>query len=78
MNHRVHQSLISQRTVCIDADRFFMAQLESTPNDHRLILARAKKPLFLHIAFPRPDPLALQSRQKMNLCTPIQGKKENK
>jgi len=55
-----------------------MAQLESTPNDHRLILARAQKPLFLHIAFPRPDPVALQSRQKMDFCTPIQGKKENK
>jgi hypothetical protein len=66
MNHRVHQSLISQRTVCIDADRFFMAQLESTPNDHRQILARTKGLLFQHIAFPRPDPLALQSRQKMN------------
>jgi hypothetical protein len=43
-----------------------MAQLESTPNDHRQILARTKGLLFQHIAFPRPDPLALQSRQKMN------------
>jgi hypothetical protein len=55
-----------------------MAQLESTPNDHRQILARTKGLLFQHIAFPRPDPVALQSRQKMNFCTPIQGKKENK
>ncbi len=66
MNHRAIENSIQQKTVCIDADRFFMAQLESTPNDHRQILARTKGLLFQHIAFPRPDPLALQSRQKMN------------